>query len=161
MDEVEEKPQICDKCFLLFNSKETLANHRSSCIQSVSTIKNSHNTSKLLHNEQTTNSCDLCGRVFTSKGLLISHRMKCYQMAPPDSTLTSFTPEMLLKKGDAKTDQQVEDRKPLVCDTCFLAFTEEDALGNHKETHAGNKPPKCDACDKAFSSQHTSSSHRP
>ena len=151
--------KFCDKCFLLFNSKETLTNHQSSCIQSVSSNKNDQNIPELLHNAHTTHSCDLCGRVFTSKGLLISHRMKCYQMAPPNSTLTSFTPEMLPKKGDAKTDGQVEDRKPLVCDVCFLAFTEEDALRNHKEKHAGSKQPKCDACDKTFSSQHTSSSH--
>ena len=157
MDEVEEKPQISDKCFLLFNSKETLTNHWSSCVQSVSSNKNDQNTPELLHNEHTTHSCDLCGRMFTAKGLLISHRMKCYQMTTPNSTLTSFKTEMLWKKGDAKTDQQVEDRKRLVCGVCFLAFTEEDALGNHEETHAGNK---CDACDKVFSSHHTSSSHR-
>ena len=155
----EENPHICDKCFLLFNSKETLTNHQSSCSQSESTNRNCQNIRQLLQNEKIAHSCDLCGKVFTSKGLLISHRMKCREMAPPDPSCNKLEMldeqagrkhEIVPNKYDVKMNEEAVDRKPLICDFCFLAFNEEEELRIHKETHSENKQSECDGCGKVF-----------
>ena len=143
-----EKPYQCDVCNKTFSLKTILEKHyrthtgekpyqcnicNKAFIQQTG-LKNHYR----IHTGEKPYKCDKCSKAFTQKGDLKKHSRTHSeeQQLPSDQTLTqdSHFP------ADKGPEMGHTEKKPHICETCYLVFELEDLFRDHRLTCMEQKP---------------------
>ena len=108
-EDTEEKPVICESCYLVFDSKESYQDHKLMCSKGkpIGRVE-VENHMKLESDNNELHVCGVCQMIFSSEDLWRNHSVSC------------------------------SENKPFVCEVCHLGFIEEDQIIQHKEEHCRN-----------------------
>ena len=178
----EEKPHICDTCYLIFYSVELCKEHKITCNEAKSVSLLEVNSTELGSNEndvlkeeteEEPHICDTCFLVFESEELCEKHRATCtaVQMEFDDGTKAGI-------KEDRNHGVNCGENKPLVfeeehsnagniltvvmshdiikCELESEEYQPDDALNVGKEPTVddlGKQCYECGRCEKLFSTE--------
>ncbi|XP_013194551.1 zinc finger protein 436 isoform X2 [Amyelois transitella] len=139
---------LCNTCGARFSRNDHLKRHfrihnRKSSSNKCSLCWSTFNDSEELrshyriHNVEEKYECDICKRRFTVKVNLEKHLARHFD----------------------KSNRQVKDNEPVVCNVCGIILNRKCSLKIHMLTHTGEKPHECHICHKSFSQRGSLKSH--
>ena len=130
-DPPEIKPHICETCYLILDSEDLLKSHRLTC------------------EENKPHVCHTCHNVYKCENELIEHSSiqhghKNINVLTKQETFQDKDEGIVKKEEDSESE-----KKPYLCDKCYLIFTDQQEFISHTKSHEENKY-ECATCKMTF-----------
>ena len=151
MEDIDQKPFICDKCYLVIDSDDKLNVPSDQCFQKSSrSLGERHSgtgTLKMDHAEEKPHKCDTCNSILETEQADREHKLtyskSIVRLGMEDDMETEnklhvcsayqviFDSENLWRNHSINCSE----KKPFVCEFCHMGFSGENELINHKDEH--------------------------
>ena len=135
MEDMDNKPFLCDLCCEAFTEPDALSEHKQ------------HE-----HKENCLFICCHCKEVFTAEEELNEH------IQANSCKYLGSSVETGVQKCMSKNTMDT-DRKPYLCDICSEALTDLDSFISHKKGHGKNQLFVCSKCKSVFNVEEDLNNH--